>query len=106
MLELECLTVTGPTGAAPGVVNGVWGSANEAEFSRIFLGGLQTNVLELDALERWGEVIQTVDVGVGGSVVLRPFSSGLCAGNTSGKVSQSFSRGPISHDKMLTSFVC
>lgn len=86
MLELECLTVTGPTGAAPGVVNGVWGSANEAEFSRVFLGGLQTNVVELDAMERWGEVIQTVDVGVGGSVVLRPFSSGLCAGNTSGKV--------------------
>ncbi|VDP78147.1 unnamed protein product [Echinostoma caproni] len=86
MLELECLAVTGPTGAAAGVVNGVWGSANEAEFSRIFLGGLQTSLLELDALERWGEVIHTTDIGIGGSVVLRPFSSGLCAGNTSGKV--------------------
>ncbi|KER20523.1 hypothetical protein T265_15301, partial [Opisthorchis viverrini] len=88
MVDLECLTVTGPTGATPGLGmgGGVWGTANEAEFCRIFLGGLQPNILELDALDRWGEVIRTIDVGLGGSVVLRSFSSGMCAGTTNGKV--------------------
>ncbi|CAH8606896.1 unnamed protein product [Heterobilharzia americana] len=83
MLELECLAVTGPTGAFPGpsIRSGGAGS-----FSRFFLGGLQPTLLEVDATERWGEVISTIDVGIGGSVVLRPFSGGLCAGNTNGKV--------------------
>ncbi|CAH8433004.1 unnamed protein product [Dicrocoelium dendriticum] len=94
MVELECLAATGPTGANPGFSKGgggdssssSWGASNEADFSRIFLGGLQPTLLELDAQERWGQVIRTTDVGIGGSVVLRSFTSGLCAGTTNGKV--------------------
>ncbi|CAL8085272.1 unnamed protein product [Calicophoron daubneyi] len=85
MMDLECITVTGPTGAAPGIGLS-WRNTSDTDFARIFLGGLQPNLLELDAVERWGEVVRTIDVGLGGSVVLRPFSSGLCAGNTNGKV--------------------
>ncbi|VDP96737.1 unnamed protein product [Trichobilharzia regenti] len=83
MLELECLAVTGPTGSLPGSSIRAGGVAS---FARFFLGGLQPTLLEVDATERWGEIISTVDVGIGGSVVLRPFSGGLCAANTNGKV--------------------
>ncbi|KAK4474425.1 hypothetical protein MN116_000705 [Schistosoma mekongi] len=85
MLELECLAVTGPTGTLAG--SGIRGSSCAiGNFAKFFLGGLQPTLLEMDAVERWGEVINTIDVGIGGSVVLRPFSGGLCAGNTNGKV--------------------
>lgn len=92
MLALECLTVTGPTGARPGEPRRGLMSRGRTEeegdaFSRVFVGGLQSSVLELDAVERWGHVVRTIDVGSGGSVVLRPFNSGICAGNTNGKVS-------------------
>lgn len=87
MLELECLAVTGPTGTLMSG-SGIRGAGNGlGNFARFFLGGLQPTLLEVDAVERWGEVINTIDVGIGGSVVLRPFSGGLCAGNTNGKVS-------------------
>ncbi|CAH8627930.1 unnamed protein product [Schistosoma curassoni] len=86
MLELECLAVTGPTGTLMSG-SGIRGAGNGlGNFARFFLGGLQPTLLEVDAVERWGEVINTIDVGIGGSVVLRPFSGGLCAGNTNGKV--------------------
>ncbi|CAH8560196.1 unnamed protein product [Schistosoma turkestanicum] len=86
MLELECLTVTGPTGTLMSGSGLRGAGSGMGNFTRFFLGGLQPSVLEVDAVERWGEVINTIDVGIGGSVVLRPFSGGLCAGNTNGKV--------------------
>ncbi|KAA3673778.1 PAB-dependent poly(A)-specific ribonuclease subunit 2 [Paragonimus westermani] len=88
MVDLECLAVTGPTGATPGTGLGstMWGGGSEADYSRLFVGGLQPTLLELDAQERWGEIIRATEVGLDGCVVLRSFSSGLCAGTTNGKV--------------------
>ncbi|KAF5394177.1 hypothetical protein PHET_12103, partial [Paragonimus heterotremus] len=88
MVDLECLAATGPTGATPGTGLGsaMWGGGSEADYSRLFVGGLQPTLLELDAQERWGEIIRATEVGLDDCVVLRSFSSGLCAGTTNGKV--------------------
>ncbi|VDD74077.1 unnamed protein product [Mesocestoides corti] len=59
-----------------------------SDFDRFFCGGLQSELLEVDASSgaNWGSLIRTIDVGPDGSVIIQPFAFGLCAGNTKGQV--------------------
>lgn len=84
MSDLECITVTNSTGS---MVNDDLNRWNDTgSYAKFFLGGLQSLILELDACDRWGQVINTIDVGPPGSVVLKPFTGGFCAGTTNGNV--------------------
>lgn len=63
-------------------------SDSHSDFERFFCGGLQNEVLELDATSgpSWGSLVRTIDVGPDGAVILKPFALGLCAADTKGRV--------------------